>query len=278
LDRSKGGLGSSNDYPPNAGFGGLFQENLQINPNFGNFSYVYAKYCDGGSFAGNVKDPVIVKGQQIYFRGHRNLVAILEYLIANAGLKSASDVIVSGGSAGGVAAYLHTDFIASYLGSSVNVVGAPDSGYFPVGTGIDGSMAHGYYARLKWVMENMNVSTAEQINSGCFEQTPAEHRWQCMGAQYTYPRMKSPIFIVNSALDQACLYEIAALPPPCVDHPLTNCTKNEYDFLIGWRNQFLNVLNTSLAFNPNSYNGVNGGFISTCIEHVELLRFVGYIT
>ena len=53
------------------------------------------------------------------------------------GLSTATDIIVSGGSAGGLAAYLHVDEIASMFPSS-HVTGLPDSGYFIDMPDIDG--------------------------------------------------------------------------------------------------------------------------------------------
>ena len=46
------------------------------------------------------------------------------------GLKLATDVVVSGCSAGGLATYLHVDDWASMFSKSVKVVGMPDSGFF----------------------------------------------------------------------------------------------------------------------------------------------------
>eukprot|EP00966_Prymnesium_polylepis_P063037 1463027-Prymnesium_polylepis.1 len=78
-----------------------------INPDFCQFNRVYLKYCDGNSFSGNRADPVYVAGptsgkspKPLYFRGRRILDAVLDTLAADYGLRTATDVLLTGCSAG----------------------------------------------------------------------------------------------------------------------------------------------------------------------------------
>ena len=58
-------------------------------------------YCDGGSFTGDAAEAVVVNGKKIYFRGKRVLDALLDFLaLPKYGLSHATEVLVSGGSAG----------------------------------------------------------------------------------------------------------------------------------------------------------------------------------
>ena len=76
-------------------------------------------------------EPVFHNGTALHFRGKHNLDAILEDLTTRYGMGTATDVLVSGGSAGGLAAFLHADYIRSQLSDSVKRYKvAPGSGFF----------------------------------------------------------------------------------------------------------------------------------------------------
>ena len=53
-ERSKTSLGSSTFWPNTSSFAGFLSGDQDTNPDFYAWNMVYAKYCDGGSFAGNV--------------------------------------------------------------------------------------------------------------------------------------------------------------------------------------------------------------------------------
>jgi hypothetical protein len=65
----------------------------------------------------------------LYFRGNRNLRAIVDDLVANHGLGSATALALTGDSAGGLAVYLHSHYLAATL-PKATVVSVPDSGFF----------------------------------------------------------------------------------------------------------------------------------------------------
>jgi hypothetical protein len=83
------------------------------------------RYCDGGSFAGNNNNVSIVDNTKLYFRGKRILDGVLQELQKSKNLKSATDVVISGCSAGGLATYLHADWWASQFGKNVKVAALP---------------------------------------------------------------------------------------------------------------------------------------------------------
>jgi len=64
------------------------------------------RYCDGASFSGDKTEPFMYNTstgtQPLYFRGRRVLDAVLDTLLAEHGLDQATDVLLSGGSAGGL--------------------------------------------------------------------------------------------------------------------------------------------------------------------------------
>jgi hypothetical protein len=88
-----------------------------VNPDFAFFNRVVLYYCDGASFSGDKDEPYVYPktNQTLYFRGARVLDALLDALIQDHGLNKATDVLLSGGSAGGLSTYLHADYVGGYL-------------------------------------------------------------------------------------------------------------------------------------------------------------------
>ena len=102
-----------------------------VNPTFHNANRVVLWYCDGASFSGDAAEPNTKTGTTLYFRGRRVLDAMIDALLANHGLDTAEEVLVSGGSAGGLAAFLHTDYLRSRMPRSVRrFKSSPVSGFF----------------------------------------------------------------------------------------------------------------------------------------------------
>jgi O-palmitoleoyl-L-serine hydrolase len=116
--------------PEGAGFYG-FEDANASNP-FGGFTFAWFTYCDGSSFTSDASGPVTVGTTTIWNRGRANLDAYLALLDRETGFFSrATEVIVSGTSAGGLATYLHTGYIKSRLTQQASrVVALPDAGFF----------------------------------------------------------------------------------------------------------------------------------------------------
>lgn len=74
-------------------------------------------YCDGGFQIGDVTAPVPAPDGTLYYRGARIVRAAMAAFLANAtvGLAAATDVVISGCSAGGVSTFIHADAWAAAL-------------------------------------------------------------------------------------------------------------------------------------------------------------------
>jgi len=88
------------------------------NPEFYNWNLVWFRYCDGGSFSGDNEAPYTLQDgksfsktnlPKIFFRGYHIFNAILDDLVAKYNLNSASNVLLAGTSAGGLATALRCD-------------------------------------------------------------------------------------------------------------------------------------------------------------------------
>ena len=104
--RANTGLGSSTSW--GAAYTDFYEGGrLFLTPPFLEATLVYALYCDGGSWAGDATEPVVVAAEPdsrapsrtIYYRGRRLLDALYSHLL-DAGLAQASELLFAGCSAG----------------------------------------------------------------------------------------------------------------------------------------------------------------------------------
>jgi len=194
---------------------GYFSTDAAVNPLMYNWNHVLLMYCDGASFSGNNATVAVHKGTKLHFRGQRIREAIEQDLLQNQGLGNASDLIVSGCSAGGLATFLHTDQWCESLHAVrplAKCVGMPDSGFFlnyqdPEVRCSPDSSAPGlltetingnYHCGLWWTFHIQNASSG--INQRCLAQH-ANEEWRCMFAEYAAEFMHSPVFALQSMYD-----------------------------------------------------------------------------
>jgi hypothetical protein len=98
---------------------------------FKDWNIAHLKYCDGTGHQGSKKDPVSYKGTSLYFRGHNVTVGQLNSIDQSHKLFSEStEIVVTGQSAGGLAAFLWPNYIASRAPKAAKVRSLPDSGIF----------------------------------------------------------------------------------------------------------------------------------------------------
>ena len=216
LGRSKGGLGSSHGYPPKMSMqGGYFDAHPSQNPMMYNWNMVLMRYCDGGSFSGNNETVATYNGTKLYYRGKRIREAVFDSLVTEHGLGKATDAVISGCSAGGLATFLHTDQWCDALKekSKVKCVGMPDSGFFldyqdpRYAPGALGNTPGGtYHSGLKWVFTTMNATAG--INQDCVNahntgppHDPDTPAYLCIFAEHTSPFTHTPLFPLQSEYD-----------------------------------------------------------------------------
>eukprot|EP00438_Fugacium_kawagutii_P030089 Skav228178 [mRNA] locus=scaffold3933:167264:168451:+ [translate_table: standard] len=214
LARSKTDQGSSKKYPEEFTLiGGYFSRDATQNPLMHNWNMVFMRYCDGGSFSGNNETVTVYKNQSLFFRGKRIREAIAKDLMEKRGLKDASDLMVSGGSAGGLATFLHADQWCDTLHTvnpSAKCVALPDSGFFidyqdpsvtcqPESPGLLGETANGnYHCGLKWTYWMQNATAG--VDSKCIAAHPGEE-WTCMFAEHAAVHIQTPLFALQSQYD-----------------------------------------------------------------------------
>ena len=215
LHRTQSDLGSSSSWPETIGTNGILSADCSVNPDFCNFHRVYMKYCDGNSFAGNRDDPLVVQGKPLYFRGRRILQAVLATLKRGFGLGSAKEVLLTGCSAGGLAAYLHADFVHASVRAIAPGLAkfkvTPLSGFFVDHPSVEGLAV--YERQMAYVFSMTNASGG--VNEACIAATPRNESFRCNFAEQAFQYTTSPIFPLNSAMDawqMQCIFS-PRLPP-----------------------------------------------------------------
>lgn len=226
------------------------------------------KYCDGTSFTSNREDPVVINGTRLHFRGRAILVAVFDTLVRKFGLQDASALVVTGGSAGGIAVFTNIDFIARELlpsySLSLSVVGSPDAGFFldaPDATG-----QHVWWKRWRAADALWGSTAAGNTNKDCLAHYPPTEAWKCLMAPYLAPFIHTPLFVSNSDIDMWSVEYILGVK--CLGWgrpwPPVNCTSADVAAIQRWRDEFHAEL-------PQLRRRGNGYFVDTCIVHEQTL-------
>ncbi|CAI7833042.1 unnamed protein product, partial [Closterium sp. NIES-53] len=198
-------LGGTTRWPPtnNASwaqgrFGGILSSNEGTNPFFAGWHLAMPVYCDGGGYAGAAGRVAVGEGRFVYMDGSRIVSAIMDDLLAKRAIVRATEVLVSGTSAGGLAVMRLCDSLAALL-PRASVKCLLDGSFFPDAPDRTGRMHFQSLAQ--------QVSALHQFSprSRCDQVTPAPERWRCFFPQYALPLASSPFFIVNPAFDRVAL-------------------------------------------------------------------------
>ena len=226
---------------------GYLSNNPTENPLFANWTKVYLPYGDGTSQLGDVTHPVVVApgAPPIYFRGARVLRAMIAFLRAE-GLADATEVVITGCSAGGLSTYAHADTWSAAL-PKARVVAMPDSGFF-LNYNASG-VTPTYPERMLWTYVNANVSGGGLLSPKCLAAHPGAE-WLCMFAENLAPTLMTPTFALQSVFDS---YQVGAIL-----HADANDTAavNAYGALLRSR------LHKALLSSSN-----NGGAFDACYHH-----------
>jgi hypothetical protein len=171
----------------------FFSRNATLNPLTADWTHVYLPYCDGASFAGD-SSAVDSSGKRLFFRGRAIREAVIASLRRDHGFGSATDVLVSGCSAGATAVYLHLDWYAAQAPPGARVRGMPDSGWFLPGSYTRDRKSH-YSERMATLYHMVNASAS--LPEAC----TAAHGYLCFFAERVIQYVRTPLFALNSRFD-----------------------------------------------------------------------------
>ena len=178
---------------------------------------LYMPYGDGASFSGFRAEPWPVPtepGKTLTFRGIKNFDATLDWAFAH-GLADATEFVLTGGSAGGLSTFLHTDRVAARLKAEApkieKIRSAPVVGYFldhdnflhTAGTPNTPSWKQANYTtwmRYIYKMQNLTFGSDGGLTAACQARYPNEPGL-CFMSPHMVTNIKTPVFVFNSKYD-----------------------------------------------------------------------------
>ncbi|KAM0994665.1 hypothetical protein TB1_009595 [Malus domestica] len=242
-------------------FSGILSNKAEENPDFFNWNRVKVRYCDGASFSGDSED----KAKELQFRGERIWLAAMEDLKSK-GMSYAKQALLSGCSAGGVAAILHCDKFRGLMPGTTKVKCLSDAGLFLDANDVSGGRTlrnlYSGIVGLQGVKPNLPQYCTNHLDPT-----------SCFFPQNLISSIKTPLFILNAAYDSWQIQ--TSLAPPAADPAgywrdcrlnHEKCTPSQINFLQGFRNQMLN------AVKQFSLSEKNGLFINSCFAHCQSER------
>lgn len=253
--------GSSTYMEKKIPFTGILSEKAEENPDFYNWNRIKLRYCDGASFTGDSEH----KAANLQFRGERIFWAGMEDLMSK-GMRYAHQALLSGCSAGGLAAILHCDNFRGFFPRTTRVKCLSDAGLFLDAADISGGRTlrnmYSGVVGLQGVQKNLpRICTNHLDPTSCFF------------PQNLINSVRTPLFILNAAYDSWQIQ--SSLAPPSADphgywHDCrlnhAKCNPSQLHFLQGFRNQMLNVIR---QFSVSRQNGL---FINSCFAHCQTER------
>ncbi|CAL4972721.1 unnamed protein product [Urochloa decumbens] len=109
-------------------FSGILSNDHLENPDFYDWNIVVVRYCDGASFSGDAEGEDLA-GNKLFFRGLRIWETVVDELMGK-GMDTAKQALLTGCSAGSLAALLHCDDFSERFPHEVSVKCLSDAGFF----------------------------------------------------------------------------------------------------------------------------------------------------
>eukprot|EP00753_Platysulcus_tardus_P000836 PLAT10740.1.p1 GENE.PLAT10740.1~~PLAT10740.1.p1 ORF type:complete len:394 (+),score=163.45 PLAT10740.1:34-1215(+) len=242
--RSKTALGSSKYWNSTMTMIRMQNGSTTANPKFARWNQVFIPYCTGDVHGGRVAASSAT--WNFFFEGHTGLVTLLQHMEDTLGLAHVSELVVTGGSAGGWGTFLNIDYIASRY-PHARVTGVPVAGWF-----LD---AHPY--SNKTTPFSTGVQAIVQLydlflNPSCVAAHRPSLAFRCAIAQYAYPYIRTPLFIVESQYDAYQLFVLQGVP---FGYNNATCAYDAY---------FSDAMRTSLLHQLRKTDGL---FLPSCFLH-----------
>jgi len=268
-ERATGFLGSSKRWPlsykPDKG---MLLADSSLNPDFATWNRIFVPYCSGDLFFGQMTEASnpwsSTDSWSGFFSGHNIVEEVLTDLQSSYGASAATDVILTGCSAGGIGTLGNCDFVAGLL-PNARAACRPEAGWFslPIASFNDWSehrnSADMHHAGTPWLLDVLPytlempaVAACNLATNGgrdipfCDEESNPDG---CCGAgPYFYPYTKTPMFISQNTMDS---YQV-----------VTQGGASVYD--TGFISYTQSIIASSLS---KSVKQGDGMFASACLNH-----------
>jgi len=264
-----------------------------VNP-FGEWNFVWLAYCDGTSQTSDRDQAVDAGGgKKLYFRGRALLDAHLHQLEQKYKfLSTATEVILSGTSAGGMSTFVQSSFVKSQLQApNAKLVAVPDAGWWwdhtqygdaskrvwldsmtgAIGPSVWNATLRGSMAACLKDAEEEEEEEEEEgtvlasaSSSAAAVGAPAS-KAKCFTQPYAYSYMTDvPTFIVQSFADPANI-------GICYKGPCSNfdkCTPSQLEDV----QKYGQELKQSILTAQTQYASRDSHFMTSCNQHEETCR------
>lgn len=229
--------------------GGLFVNDSATNPLSHDWNQVLLPYHDGQSFSGGAVAATVTsfngRDVPLWFRGHANFQAAIDWLVRHAGLGAATEVGLTGNSAGGLATYYHADELTALL-PHARVWAAPDSGFFYA----DDTAFPSWAAGLRAMVTMANATAG--LDASCVAAMRAEghNPADCAFPEVVALYVSTPLFVMQGRYDPA----------------LTSIASGER----GANASHVNAIGRhvlDLLYNTVLRRPENAAFVTACAEH-----------
>ncbi|KAH6798143.1 Pectinacetylesterase family protein [Perilla frutescens var. hirtella] len=260
--RKRTRLGSSTYMEKQDQFLGILSHDRLKNPDFFNWNQVKIRYCDGSSFSSH-PDNEFKNGTELFFRGQLIWDTFMDELLS-IGMSKATEALLTGCSAGGLATLIHCDDFRDLLPKAADVKCLADAGFFLNEKDIAGndSIASFYHD----VVHLQGVT--KSLNHDCIARSGEPSK--CFFPQEFISNIKTPLFLVQPAYD---FWQIANILVPHSSDPhgswlrcklnIWNCDSKQLEVLHGYRNSLLKTLG---KFQKNLKWGM---FVNSCFVHCQ---------
>ena len=237
---------------------GILSNDPHSNPDFYAFNKIFVPIGDRTSFTADRW-----QGQPLY-RGKRILDGAVHDLLTRQGMDKATDIILTGGSSGGLATYLNCDRVSRMVApSAARFACLADAGFFMDHNNTQGVMStvsldfrESFYA---W---NSSAGT----NQACIAHYgPRGEPWRCIFAEYVVPFIQSRLFVMQNLYDSWQLKNILGVT--CTDYGqnLSRCDARE----MGQIQAYGADMRARLARYIGLAGPVTGVYAPSCIAHVQ---------
>lgn len=187
---------------------GIQSSSPRENPDFYSANHVYVHYCSSDLWSGD-REATRESGGW-HFRGARIVRAVIDDLInpaitSSPNLADATEVLFSGGSAGGVGVMVHLDWLAERL-PHAKVRGLNDAGW-----AVDLKPYDSEIPPLLTQTQQGYAFWKGVVDASCAQANPGSEG-RCYLA-YVYPYITTPLFVQQAQFDRAILKLLGVMPP-----------------------------------------------------------------
>ena len=173
----------------------FFSNKEKYNPSFYNWNKIFIKYCDGFGHISNKNS------YGLYFNGINNTLGILNYLKKNFDFENAENIVISGYSAGGLAALLYSNYIDSLTKKKNNTIVIVDSGFVNL---IDYDKNKEGENDVKKVFKDVMKYSGNNdiiLKHVCKYYNNSEDKYLCMLPEGFIENIKIPVLIMQNSYD-----------------------------------------------------------------------------